>query len=96
MVSVLYTTVVIVSHFSPLVCSVECEGSGVSLAGILVLGVMLIIVSISGLIYIIRRSKHRNHLIEEHAKELFAVLVRFPTLRQLGARLARLRLGSSG
>ena len=64
------------------VCSILCEDDGISLAGMIVCGLVLSIVSVVALVYIMRRRKHRQHLTEEHARELFEVMVLDSDIKQ--------------
>ena len=82
MVSVLYTTVVIVLHFSALVCSVECEDEGISMAGMIVCGLVLLIAAVITVIYIKSRRTHRQRLTTQHSLDVFLRLMKDEDVRQ--------------
>ena len=80
-----------ISELITCVCSIECDGTGISAAGIIVLCIVLIIGMAVGCVYLKRRRNHRTNLTEEHAKHVFMALIQGdPTVRQLGARWGRI------
>ena len=56
------------------------------MAGMIVCGLVLTIVAVAALIYVMRRRKHRQHLTEEHARELWEVLVVDSDIKQPNRR----------
>ena len=61
--------------------SVECEDSGISMAGIIVCGVVLLLAAVIAIVYIGRRRSHRNLLTKTHAHDVFMRLMKKKDVR---------------